>query len=210
MTVDETVTVDEVEGRRPRGRDECVRAIVQAASVLFADRGPAAVSLREVAAAAKVNLGLIHRHVGSKHDLLVAVLRSRPGVGQLDVATYEDAAELVADLVGLREPRPLQLLVIVRALLDGYDLVELGVELPFLRQGADLLAKRLDPEDAVARAALAAAMVLGWHTVGEAYLRVLGGAQFTVEDLVDSVRPAIAAMLAAPAGRRSDVPGGTG
>ena len=208
MTVDEAVTADEVEGRRPHGRDECVRAMVQAASVLFADRGPAAVSLREVAAAAKVNLGLIHRHVGSKHDLLVAVLRSRPGVGQLDVATYEDAAELVADLVGLREPRPLQLLVIVRALLDGYDLVELGVELPFLRRGADLLAERLDPEDAVARAALAAAMVLGWHTAGEAYLRVLGGTRVTVADLVDSVRPAIAAMLAAPAGTRSDVPRG--
>jgi AcrR family transcriptional regulator len=183
---------------RPRGRDACVAAIVGAASLLFAERGPAAVSLREVAAAANVNLGLIHRHVGSKDDLLAAVLRARPGVDEADVDAYEDPARLIVDLATQREPRPLQLLVIVRALLDGYDLASLGVDLPYLRRGAELVAERLGPTDARVRSALGAAVVLGWHTVGDAYLRLLGGGEIAPDELAASLRPAIEAMMAAP------------
>ncbi len=183
---------------RPRGRDACVAAIVGAASLLFAERGPAAVSLREVAAAANVNLGLIHRHVGSKDDLLTAVLRARPGVDEADVDAYDDPARLIVDLATQSEPRPLQLLVIVRALLDGYDLASLGVDLPYLRRGAELVAERLGPTDARVRSALGAAVVLGWHTVGDAYLRLLGGGEIAPDELVASLRPAIEAMMAAP------------
>ena len=195
---------------RPHGRDACVAAIVDAASLLFAERGPAAVSLREVATAANVNLGLIHRHIGSKNDLLAAVLRARPGVDEVDVDSYEDPAQLVADLATQREPRPLQLLVIVRALLDGYDLGELGVELPYLERGATLLARRLGPTDAIVRSALGAAVVLGWHTVGDAYLRLLGGGELGHAELASLLRPAIEAMIAAPATRRCDSTSGAG
>ena len=59
--------------RRPPlrlGPDEVVARLVEAGTELFARSGPDAVSLREVAAAAGVNHGLIHRYVGSKSDLL--------------------------------------------------------------------------------------------------------------------------------------------
>lgn len=56
--------------RPPTSRD----ALLAAALELFAERGPAAVSLREVAARAGTNLGLIHRHIGSKRDLVAEVL----------------------------------------------------------------------------------------------------------------------------------------
>ena len=48
-------------------------AVLDAAATLFALRGIDAVSLRDVAAEANVNLTLIRRYVGSREDLVSAV-----------------------------------------------------------------------------------------------------------------------------------------
>ena len=58
---------------RPRGAEAVREALIAAAANLFAQHGPAAVSVREIAAAAQVNHGLVHRHFGSKDALLQAV-----------------------------------------------------------------------------------------------------------------------------------------
>src|SRR5207248_9502831 len=92
-------TVNEVaprKGSNPYGREEVVVAVVEAATALFAERGPAAVSLREIAQAADVNLGLIHRHIGSKADLLAAVLRARPGMPPGAATAEEGLATMIA------------------------------------------------------------------------------------------------------------------
>jgi AcrR family transcriptional regulator len=74
------------------GREEVRAAVVEAAARRFASEGPDA-SLRDIADDAAVNLGLIHRHIGNKDDLLRAVLaaETRGGVGFIeesgDVAT---------------------------------------------------------------------------------------------------------------------------
>ncbi len=57
----------------PAGPDEVRRAVLDAAAELFAARGVDAVSLRDVAAAAGVNLSLIRRYVGTRDDLVVTV-----------------------------------------------------------------------------------------------------------------------------------------
>jgi hypothetical protein len=44
------------------------------AADLFAERGPAATSIRDIAARSRVNHGLIHRHFGGKDALVGAVL----------------------------------------------------------------------------------------------------------------------------------------
>jgi AcrR family transcriptional regulator len=64
---------------RPTGRQEVVAALLEAASRHFAARGSRA-SLRDIAADAGVNLGLVHRHVGSKEQLLRAVLSAQSEV----------------------------------------------------------------------------------------------------------------------------------
>ena len=46
-----------------------IEAVCKAAAELFAERGPAAVSSRDIAARAGVNYGLIHRHFGSRQEL---------------------------------------------------------------------------------------------------------------------------------------------
>src|ERR1700722_695418 len=58
----------------PTGREEVVAAILQAATDLFAERGPAATSIRDIAARSKVNHGLVFRHFGTKDQLVGAVL----------------------------------------------------------------------------------------------------------------------------------------
>src|SRR5690348_4452281 len=58
----------------PLGRAEVVSALLESAADLFAERGPAATSIRDIAARSRVNHGLIHRHFGSKDGLVAAVL----------------------------------------------------------------------------------------------------------------------------------------
>src|ERR1700761_9750515 len=58
----------------PTGREEVAAAILAAAPELFAQRGPAATSIRDIAAQSKVNHGLVFRHFGTKENLVGAVL----------------------------------------------------------------------------------------------------------------------------------------
>ena len=58
----------------PVGKEEVVAAVLRSAADLFAERGLAATSIRDIATRSRVNHGLIHRHFGSKDSLVAAVL----------------------------------------------------------------------------------------------------------------------------------------
>ena len=58
----------------PTGRAEVAAAILEAATDLFAERGPAATSIRDIAARSHVNHGLVFRHFGTKEQLVGTVL----------------------------------------------------------------------------------------------------------------------------------------
>lgn len=60
--------------QRPTGRDEIVDAVLDAADRLFSQEGPGNVSLRAIARAADVNYGLVHRHFGTRDELLDRLL----------------------------------------------------------------------------------------------------------------------------------------
>ncbi len=61
--------------RPRRTAEESREALVRAALMLFRDRPPHRVGVREIAAAAGVNHGLVHRLFGGKEALVRAVLR---------------------------------------------------------------------------------------------------------------------------------------
>ena len=181
---------------RPYGRDEVVAAVIQAATTLFAERGPAAVSLRDVARAADVNLGLIHRHIGSKQDLLTAVLKARPGMPPTGELRTPEQTAVVLLRSGFAPPA--YTLILLRAALDGYDLRTLGVEFPLVDAVRAALRTRLDAKDADLRVALTTAMLLGWHAIGRAMLDILERGDLTAEEVVQSLEPGLVALLSEP------------
>ena len=58
-----------------------VAAVLESAADLFAERGPAATSIRDIASRSKVNHGLIHRHFGNKDRLVAGDLVLMSGFG---------------------------------------------------------------------------------------------------------------------------------
>lgn len=149
----------------PRGEHEVKEAVLEAASVLFAEKGPAATSLREIARAAAVNHGLIHRHFGSKqrlvgavHDHLAQRLAATDPFRQATVASALDAFHTLED-------NRTYWMVLTRAMLDGELREVLASDHPGARRMVDTLAAVL-PHDAALDAkdlvAMAFAFSLGW------------------------------------------------
>jgi AcrR family transcriptional regulator len=89
--------VGKAKNSRPLGREAVMAAVLDAANELFAARGPASVSVRDIAAAARVNHALVHRHFGPKHKVLQAVLeRSARGMATATDRVTEARAGILA------------------------------------------------------------------------------------------------------------------
>lgn len=145
----------------PRGRAAVSEALLAAAAELFAQKGPRGTSVREIAAAAGVNHGLVHQYFGSKDQLLRASLErlAHSVSDRLDVA-----GGATVDDVGFEHEVDLHWRALARALLDGEDPATLQREHPVM----DLLvtqARRGDLDDLAARrvAAHVVALELGWR-----------------------------------------------
>lgn len=157
----------------PRGRDAVRAAVIAAAEVLFAERGYAGVSVRDLAAAAGVNHGLIHRHFGSKDGVLHAVLQgmfSEVGAlarGGLDVADDD----FVVRMFPLAAARKRHWQILMRAVMDGFDFQGAGFEFPITQTIVDHVAAVRGDEGPDARtiAGFVIASGLGWLLL-ETYL----------------------------------------
>jgi AcrR family transcriptional regulator len=140
------------------------------AADLFAERGPGATSLRDIAAHSGVNQGLIFRHIGNKEAVVAAVLDYVAD----DLAAAREAGQTLDDLEAKAER---SWKVIARALLDGFDVGQLQRRFPNVETLLDV-ARVGGADDAEARmaAAHAAAMQLGWRLF-EPFLRAATGLQ---------------------------------
>jgi AcrR family transcriptional regulator len=97
-----------------RGAAATREALVTAFLSLVAARGVAAVSVRDVAAAAGVNHGLVHRHFGSKDGLARAALE------RITARVFDEAKPgLSARSFAALAEDPTVPLVVARACLDG-------------------------------------------------------------------------------------------
>lgn len=154
----------------PLGRAEVVAAVLESAADLFAERGPAATSVRDIAARSKVNHGLIHRHFGSKDGLVAAVLDH---LGQHLAGLL--AADAEGRVIGAAVDR--QLRVIARTSLDGYSVGELQKRFPTMEILLASVRERHTIElDARLAAAHTIALQLGWCLFGD-FLRAATGLQ---------------------------------
>lgn len=177
----------------PVGRDEVVAAVLEAASELFAARGPAATSIRDIAAKSNVNHGLVFRHLGSKEKLVGAVLDH---LGQrLKELIDADAPAEVIDAALDR-----QLRVIARAALDGYPVGELQTTFPNMARLLDeFLPRYADENQARFAVGNIIALQLGWRLLGPFLRPALGLGEMSDDDVRAAVGAAAERLAEAPA-----------
>ena len=150
------------------GRAATAAKVLTHAADLFAERGPAATSLRDVAARSGVNQGLIFRHVGNKDQLVGAVL-------DYLARELESAREAGVDAAVIETMIERQWKVLARSVLDGFDPGELQQGFPNV---STLVDRYRDCHDSEADARLAVAhtvaLGLGWRLFGP-FLRAAAG-----------------------------------
>jgi AcrR family transcriptional regulator len=154
---------------RPYGAEAVRKAVITAAIDLFAHQGPAAVSIRQIAAHAGVNHGLVHRHFGSKQALLTLVLdelSSELAASDLTLGSDRDGAWSRAFRATRNQNAYWRILG--HLMLEGQPLSELQPNFPLIRRMvASTVARqsegRIDPSlDPRAVTAIGAAFSLGW------------------------------------------------
>jgi AcrR family transcriptional regulator len=159
--------------KTPTGRDEVRTAIIAAARDLFAERGYAAVSVRDIAEAARVNHGLVHRHFGAKDALLHAVLQGMfEDVGGLARANLKpDDPDFIERLYPLAAARKQDWQILMRAVLDGFDFQTAGFEFPITGVVVDHVAARRGSRNEASRTIAGAIIAggIGWLLL-ETYL----------------------------------------
>jgi len=162
----------------PRGKKAVMTALVEAATDLFAAKGPAQVSVREIADKAGVNHGLVHRHFGSKEGLLKAVmegLSARMAADTAKALALDSEAALRVGMFKSLTNNEDYLKILARSLLDGKALEDIQDRFPIIEGLIDFAAKRKETgqmgegSDPRAVVAFQVASVMGWLTF-ERYL----------------------------------------
>jgi len=176
-----TASATESCAKTPRGREEVAAAILAAATDLFAERGPAATSIRDIAARSNVNHGLVFRHFGTKKQLVGAVL-DHLGAKLADLL-HSDAPPDVVERAIDRQMR-----VMARTVLDGYPAGQLQKRFPNVADLLDRVRPRHD-NDTSARLAVAHALALqfGWRLFAPILRSAIGLDQLTDAELRQAV-----------------------
>src|SRR5688572_27532370 len=97
---------------KPRGREQVRSAVLSATKDLVAERGPDGFSVREIATRAGINHALVHRHFGTKADVLEQMLAADAeavvnAVLESGLPTSGEApGDVVAELLDLLAERP--------------------------------------------------------------------------------------------------------
>ncbi len=173
----------------PTGRAEVAAAILEAATELFAERGPAATSIRDIAARSNVNHGLVFRHFGTKENLVGAVL-DHLGANLTELLSAEAPAE--------ERDRALdrQMRVMARTVLDGYPAGQLQKRFPNIATLLDWVLPLYDDETE-GRLAVANALALqfGWRLFAPILRSATGLDELTDDEIRQAAREEVGRIL---------------
>ena len=185
------MTTQSARGRRniPTGREEVAAAILEAATDLFAERGPAATSIRDIAARSKVNHGLVFRHFGTKEQLVGAVL-DHLGANLTGLLRSQAPADVLEPALDR------QMRVMARTLLDGYPAAQLQKRFPNIAALLDGV-RPLHDNDTNARLAVANALALqfGWRLFAPILRSATGIDELTDAELREAVRTEVGRIV---------------
>jgi len=176
-------------GKTPTGRTEVAAAILAAATDLFAERGPAATSIRDIAARSNVNHGLVFRHFGTKENLVGAVLDH---LG----ATLTELLRTEAGPDTIEQALDRQMRVMARTVLDGYPAGQLQKRFPNIAALLDMVLPDYDDETR-ARLAVANALALqfGWRLFAPILRTATGIEDLPEGELQESVTAEVGRIL---------------
>jgi len=165
------------------GKEEVVAAVLEAASELFAEKGPAATSIREVAARAGVNHGLLHRHFGSKRQLLAATLQHLADSG----ARLRESGVPAAQLEAAQELQAL----------DGFPIEELQKRFPGMERFLEQVRSgHSDEREARLLAAHAMALQFGWGLMGPTLRAAFGLTNLSDAEIREAIVTQIGKIVA--------------
>ena len=154
---------------RVRDRAQTEELMLAAAQRLFAERGFLAVSVRDIAAEAGVSHALVHRYLGSKEDVLVAVMKRNTGPALRAAGAAGDVREMVPRMfAGLLASQPDYLRLLARIVLDHLSFETVKPDFPayaFLIEALTEDAARRGRElpDPRVLAASLTALAIGWR-----------------------------------------------
>ena len=187
----------EQDDARPRGRDEVVASLLAAARDLMAERGVRAVTVRDIAARANVNAGLVHRHFDGKMDLVRAVfaVEAADTLERIESDDPRDAAERMFDAA---TERPALVQILAESLIEREMLGQiLPPDGPIRRLLSMMHEHRTDDSERIDDDfVVAMALAIGWHLYGTS-LAALGGIDGSRLDAInDRVRSLFATLAA--------------
>jgi AcrR family transcriptional regulator len=197
---------------RRRGREATTASVLDAARELFAERGYADVTVREIAEHAGVTHALVHQYVGRKPDIFRAVLARDENAIFAAAPDNPDLLESTSLMLrqGLESGRS-HVQLIVRSAMSGlsYDrstgrfeaterLIELAERAAASATPAERAAKDLDPRIVVT---CVVSLFIGW-AVTESWLRPAAGLRNMDDaELLDGIERVVLGIL------RDGVPG---
>jgi AcrR family transcriptional regulator len=178
---------------KPRGREQVRSAVLSATKDLVAERGPDGFSVREIATRAGINHALVHRHFGTKADVLEQMLAADAeavvnAVLESGLPTSGEApGEVVAELLDLLAERPSYWRTLVHAVLDSPE-----AAIPGTSSTTDLFSGlwRDTDADRAVPTTVAGMTVLGWLIFGRFMTETTGADP-------DEVRLAVAEQVSA-------------
>lgn len=161
---------------KPAGAKEVHESLLDAAVKLMSERGNTDVALREIAREANVNHGLVHRHFGTRHDLLIAILQRHSEIGANFLRDADDIDSAIDKLWA--HPNMIESSKLVAsALLEGVEPEKIAVGHAFLRLEQLLEDNALEHADKRAATAVAiSCIILGWGIFGD-YLTAKAGVE---------------------------------
>lgn len=173
------------DGGQPRGREEIRVAVIEAANDLFGEKGPDAVSIRDVAKRARVNHGLVHRHFGTKEQLLREVMRNYANAFMRQAEDVPSVDVATRKMLQVMTEQPSFVRIVAHLLLSGHEAEEFVAESGGLALLAQLTQKEagLSAKEGQLLSAASTAMCMGW-VLFESFL--LAGAGF--EGDIDEAR----------------------
>jgi AcrR family transcriptional regulator len=193
-----------------QGRAEATQRILEAARTLFVEQDPESVPIRRIAEAANVNHALVHRYVGTKDELLAAVLEREAEFFASVVDECEGADAAALALFDAILDRGDFVTMLTRATLSGRSATRRNFESGALQRLVAKLSSSeparpdgengsRDPRHAVAAYA---ALLLGWSVFREFLVAAVFINNDEVDQVTEFVRRAARSIMDAPRATR--------